>query len=270
MVNEELIALRAMYDAAEWAHAWDHNIVPPGKPAHELACAAVRALPALFAALAAETQPVARNPMEQAYWDATTHLDAPKLVTVPVDPTPAMIDAGEQMGAKTAQDIWKAMVGAALKETQPVAGGEQDSLDTFVKQVTAILLGTVNAPEQEIYRVSRQIAELAKPTTPERAKAMEDRFWLVLQEPGRIPERKGPWKHSETARILREFMAARPTAYIHVLTLGDDGTPHVDHGPEVLQTIDGRSMSTGRAHNQRVRKAHAAALSASPPEVVEQ
>jgi hypothetical protein len=83
------------------------------------------------------------------------------------------------------------------------------------------------------------------------------RFWLVLQEPGRIPERKGPWLKSGMATVIREFIKARPTAYIHVLTVDEDGEPSVDHGPETLQILDGRSMSTGRAHNARVRAAHA-------------
>jgi hypothetical protein len=86
----------------------------------------------------------------------------------------------------------------------------------------------------------------------------EERFWLVLQEPGCVPERKGPWRTRALASTLREFMAARPTAYIHVLRLDFFGDPCVEHGPEVLQMIDARSMGAGRKHNARVREAHAA------------
>lgn len=84
------------------------------------------------------------------------------------------------------------------------------------------------------------------------------RFWLVLQEPRRVPERKGPWLKTGMATILREFMAARPSAYIHVLTVDETGEPHVEHGPETLQMIDGRSMTTGAKHNASVQAAHAA------------
>lgn len=94
-----------------------------------------------------------------------------------------------------------------------------------------------------------------KPTAePEGLSA--DRFWLVLHEPGCVPERKGPWPLTMAAQTLREFIKARPKAYIDFLTIGHDG-PDVEHGPEVLQMLDGRSMSVGRAHNQRTREAHA-------------
>lgn len=83
------------------------------------------------------------------------------------------------------------------------------------------------------------------------------RFWLVLQEPGRIPERKGSWPFPIMAQILREFMQARPTAYIHVLTINAFGEPVVEHGPTTLQILDARSMNTARKHNERVGAAHA-------------
>jgi hypothetical protein len=87
----------------------------------------------------------------------------------------------------------------------------------------------------------------------------EDSFWLVLREPGTLPERKGPWKGAgqQMARTLREFIAARPTAYIDVLTWSPGYGPLVRHGPDVLQMLDGRSMSVGRRHNARTRAAHA-------------
>lgn len=85
--------------------------------------------------------------------------------------------------------------------------------------------------------------------------APEGRFWLVLHEPGNVPQRKGPWPQRQIKSVLREFMAARPTAYIDVLTLEVDG-PNVQHGPEVLQILDGRSMGVGRRHNARTREAH--------------
>ena len=95
--------------------------------------------------------------------------------------------------------------------------------------------------------------------------AEDNRFWLILHEPGRTPDMKGPWDGKAQARVLREFMTARPTAYIDVLSVSETG-PLVQHGPEVLQMIDGRSMARGRRHNAQTREAHAphhAAL--SPP-----
>lgn len=84
----------------------------------------------------------------------------------------------------------------------------------------------------------------------------QDMFWLVLREPGSVPQRKGPWPRSRVRAVLREFITARPTAYIDVLTIGSDG-PSVQHGPELLQMLDGRSIGVGRRHNARTRAAHA-------------
>lgn len=81
------------------------------------------------------------------------------------------------------------------------------------------------------------------------------RFWLIVREPGCVPDRKGPFIIADTAKVLREFMAANPTAFIDYLTVGPDGSPDVEHGPLVLQYTDGRSMSVGRKHNERVREA---------------
>lgn len=85
-----------------------------------------------------------------------------------------------------------------------------------------------------------------------------EKFWLFLREPGCVPQRKGPWNKDRSADVLREFIRARPTAYIDYVWIGHLGYPEVQHGPEVLQMIDGRSMSVGRKHNERVRVAEAA------------
>lgn len=84
------------------------------------------------------------------------------------------------------------------------------------------------------------------------------RFWLIVHEPGCVPERKGPWLNTGFKEVLRDFINARPTAYLTVLTVGEDGVPHVQHGPEALQMADGRSMSVGRKHNARTLAAHTA------------
>lgn len=85
---------------------------------------------------------------------------------------------------------------------------------------------------------------------------MSELFWLVLHEAGCVPERKGSWPIGDSAKVLREFMRARPEALIDYVTVGEDG-PSVEHGPEVLQMLDGRSMAFARRHNQRVAGAFA-------------
>jgi hypothetical protein len=57
------------------------------------------------------------------------------------------------------------------------------------------------------------------------------RFWLELREPRKVPERKGPWLLTGLAPILREVMAARPSAYITVVTIGHDGFSGRARGP---------------------------------------
>lgn len=95
--------------------------------------------------------------------------------------------------------------------------------------------------------------------------ALADRFWLIVREPGMVPDRKGPWPHRDTAKVMREFIAARPRAFLDVLTIGPDGTPDVQHGPEALQMADARSMSTGSKHNACVRAAAEDALATHSP-----
>ena len=89
------------------------------------------------------------------------------------------------------------------------------------------------------------------------------KFWLSIREPGMVPRRKGPWPTKQAAEILREMMDAWPTAYIDYITLDYEGAPQIEHGPEILQMLDGRSMSKGSKHNQRVEDAEAA-LQARP------
>ncbi len=88
------------------------------------------------------------------------------------------------------------------------------------------------------------------------AGATKGRFRLIVHQPGMMPSRKGSWPLDQTASILREFIKAYPRAYLHVLTVDEDGAPWVEHGPEVLKMLDGRSMSVGRKHNARTRAAH--------------
>lgn len=88
---------------------------------------------------------------------------------------------------------------------------------------------------------------------------MDNRFWLELREPNCVPQRKGPFLKSHSAQVLREFMDARPTAFISVVTVDHDG-PMFEDGPECLMTADGRSKARARRHLQSSKAAHASAL----------
>lgn len=89
----------------------------------------------------------------------------------------------------------------------------------------------------------------------------EDRFWLELKEPRCVPQQSGPWPLSYLTKVLRECMAARPQAYITVVTIGSSG-PMLRHGPEVLQMADARSMGRGQKHNKQSNDAHGQHLDA--------
>jgi hypothetical protein len=82
--------------------------------------------------------------------------------------------------------------------------------------------------------------------------------WLILREPGKVPERKGPFGYIPLADTLREFMAARPSALITVLTWENESAgPLVQDGPECLEMIDQRSASVARRHRASTRAAWA-------------
>lgn len=83
------------------------------------------------------------------------------------------------------------------------------------------------------------------------------RRWLILREPGCVPQMKGPFHCDNLAATLREFMEARPTAFVTVLTILW-GEPHVQDGPECLQMLDGRSASTAAKHRVSTKAAYAA------------
>lgn len=84
-------------------------------------------------------------------------------------------------------------------------------------------------------------------------------FWLELREPGKVPDRKGPFQRERMKATIREFMEHRPTAYITVITWHDLFGPLLIDAPEQLMMLDGRSRSTALAHIRRTRHAHAIA-----------
>ena len=86
--------------------------------------------------------------------------------------------------------------------------------------------------------------------------AGEHMFWLELREPGCVPERKGPFPQASTAKVLREFFEARPSAFVSVITIDDNG-PEFQDGPECLISIDSRSRWVALKHIATSKAAHA-------------
>lgn len=84
--------------------------------------------------------------------------------------------------------------------------------------------------------------------------AVDDRFWIEVRDPGCVPQLKGPFI-GRLAPVLREFMDARPQAYLTVIRWSVMG-PLLQDGPEALQMADGRSMERGRRHIRTSAAAH--------------
>lgn len=86
--------------------------------------------------------------------------------------------------------------------------------------------------------------------------------WLELREPGCVPELKGPFPAHAFVQTMKEFLAARPSAFITVLTITDGGYPVLQDGPEALEMADGRLKHLARRHRESTRMAHAGAPAA--------
>lgn len=157
--------------------------------------------------------------------------------------TPATDAARE---ARAREIAWKLVIG------EKVGGGDGQ---TYVGRTPTV---------REVEAALLAFADTEAASQPREGET--GRFWLIVREPGMVPDRKGPWPHRDTAKVLREFIAARPRAFLDVLTVDAGGTPWVEHGPQTLQIADGRSMSVGRKHNARVRAAAEEALTQRPPE----
>ena len=153
-------------------------------------------------------------------------------------------------------------------ETLPPTQGEERGIEAFLR--TRIPAGAPFWSNDEAAITDRgqmlcwieQYAAERTVSTPLQGE-VDNRFWLIVHEPGLVPELKGPWEHVGFKSVMRDFIAARPLAYLTVLTVDEQGVPDVQHGPEALQMADGRSMGVGRRHNQRTREAHRAALTPS-------
>ncbi|MEH0194597.1 hypothetical protein V7S57_02560 [Caulobacter sp. CCNWLY153] len=178
-------------------------------------------------------------------------LEAVTRHTVPSPPAPSAWSHDMTAAPKNGPDfLAKNAKGDVRRCWRAAPSSRTDEIRTFNQQkFAAVAWMPLDAVEQ---------ATPAQPYTVS-AEGEHDRFWLILKEPGRVPELKGPWLNGKgvMTKTLREFIAARPTAYIDVLSWGASG-PLVQHGPEALQVLDGRSMGVGRKHNARTAEAHSA------------
>ncbi len=80
--------------------------------------------------------------------------------------------------------------------------------------------------------------------------------WIIIRDPGCVPDQKGPFLPTQVAGFLREVFAARPTSLVEVITVHDGGKQiSVQDGPQCLMMIDGRSTSVALRHIKQCRAA---------------
>ena len=72
--------------------------------------------------------------------------------------------------------------------------------------------------------------------------------WLELREPGCVPMLKGPFRRDQLKPFLVELTTFRKSALITVITIGDDGKPSVQDGPECLEVLDARFAPRAARH----------------------
>lgn len=79
--------------------------------------------------------------------------------------------------------------------------------------------------------------------------------WIELREPGKVPQRKGPFTTRDMLkRFLIELFDARPAALVSVVTMHSSG-PEFQDGPECLQMMDGRQRSRAAKHRKNTAAA---------------
>lgn len=84
-----------------------------------------------------------------------------------------------------------------------------------------------------------------------------DYTWIILREPGCVPQRKGPFRPHQVKQFLLELFEARPTALVTVLSGLDACGPSVSDGPEWLEVSDRRYRSRAQRHRETSRAAWA-------------
>lgn len=76
--------------------------------------------------------------------------------------------------------------------------------------------------------------------------------WVVIRDPGCVPDLKGPFRPVQVAPFLREVFECRPRSFVEVLTVTHGGIVSVQDGPECLEMTDGRSAPIARKHRARL------------------
>lgn len=74
--------------------------------------------------------------------------------------------------------------------------------------------------------------------------------WIELREPGRVPERKGPFTTPTMLKgFLVELFKCRPAALVSVVTC-DFAGPEFQDGPECLEMMDRRYRHLAKRHRE--------------------
>lgn len=76
--------------------------------------------------------------------------------------------------------------------------------------------------------------------------------WIIIRDPGCVPDLKGPFPDSMVKQFIREALECRMGSFITVATI-HDGRLNVQDGPECLEMMDGRSRSLARRHRESTR-----------------
>jgi hypothetical protein len=157
----------------------------------------------------------------------------------------ALFKVGDRRSAVTDITVG-AQIASAVRVWLECPEGKRPSAQALGARVAEIASGAaLTAPAAKAPAVSE--ADVGRES--------EGRFWLELREPNCVPERKGPFHSHTRATVLREFMEARPSAFISVVTLSHDG-PDFQDGPECLMMADGRSTKTALKHIESSKSAY--------------
>ena len=76
--------------------------------------------------------------------------------------------------------------------------------------------------------------------------------WIIIRDPGCVPDLKGPFPNHLLKQYLREALEARMGSFVTVATVEDDNL-RVEDGPQYLEIMDNRFRSLARRHRYSTR-----------------